>query len=164
MLRPTIQVGNSNKMDEHERAELVRRAVCGDEEALQRLIIYYHEPLSGTIRGRMNAAHGRHLEPENILQQAYVSAFQSIRDCTFDTPGGFYTRLERIAFDKLRNAECDLHRKKRDIGRNVAAAPATSSYLDLLNRLPASHAPTATGAVHADKVAIATASGAANRT
>jgi RNA polymerase sigma-70 factor (ECF subfamily) len=78
----------------------------------------------------------RHADPEDVLQQAYVAAFQSIKQCSFDGPAGFYKWLETIALDRLKDLKRDLGRKKRDIGRQLSAPPAaTSSYADLVERL-----------------------------
>jgi RNA polymerase sigma-70 factor (subfamily 1) len=123
-------------VDETERAALARQAVNGDGDALQRLIVHYHGPLYGTVEGRLDKSLRRHIDPDDILQQAYVKAFKSIRECTFDGPGGFYKWLERIALDRLRNAGRDLRAKKRDVRRNLSGSPAgTASYPDLVERL-----------------------------
>jgi len=127
-------------MDEKERAEQVRRAVQGDGDALQRLIVHYHGVLFATIDGRMDEALRQYLEPDDILQQAYIRAFKSITGCTFDGAGSFYKWLERIALDRLLSASRDLRRKKRDIRRNVTGSPAgTTSYPDIFARLASPH-------------------------
>jgi len=115
-------------VNEQERALQVQRAVEGDADALQRLIVHYHGPLYGTIDARMTAAVRRHADPEDILQQAYVDAFKSIGNCSFDGVGGFYAWLKQIAIDRLKSTERDLRRLKRDIGRQLtrSAAGATS--------------------------------------
>ncbi len=124
-------------MNETERFTLIQRAVEGDGDALQQLIIYYHGPLYGIIEGRMDAALRRYVGPEDILQQAYIAAFGSIRQCNFDGPGRFYKWLERIALDRLMKVERDLRRKKRDIGRQVdiPSTDSSSTHFDLLKRM-----------------------------
>lgn len=114
-------------MDEKERAEQVRRAAQGDGDALQRLIVHYQGLLLGVIEKRMEEALRRHVDAEDILQQAYISVFKSIKGCSFDGPGGFYKWLERIALDRLKKTERDLRRQKRDIGRQVAEPPSRGS-------------------------------------
>ena len=121
---------------EVERHGLAQQAAAGDSDALQRLIVHYHGPLCSTIEGRMDKAIRRHLDPEDILQQAYVKAFQGIEGRAFDSPGSFYKWLERIALDRLRNAGRDLRRRKRDIDRNLTRSPgAATSCPDLVARL-----------------------------
>lgn len=129
-------------MTEADRAELVQQAAGGDGDALQKLILHYHGPLQGKIEGRIKATLRRHIDAEDILQQAYIAAFESIGACSFDGPGGFYKWLETIAVERLSQAERDLRRQKRDIGREVhdgSRLPAwrspDSSYPDLFARL-----------------------------
>ncbi len=121
---------------ESERYELVQRAVEGDAEALQRLIVHYHGPLCGLIQKRMAAALRRHVDAEDVLQQAYVNAFKAIGNYTFDGAGGFYAWLKQIAVDRLKQTERDLRRKKRDIGRRLTrSAAGAASSPDLMARL-----------------------------
>ena len=122
--------------NESERYEWIQQAVTGNADALQRLIVHYHGPLYGTIEGRMVAALRRQVDPEDILQQAYVNAFKSIGNCSFDGVGGFYAWLERIAVDRLKNTERNLRRLKRDIGRQLTrSAAGATSYPGLMARL-----------------------------
>lgn len=123
-------------MDEKERAEQVRRAAQGDPDALQRLIVHYHGALFGTIDARMDAGLRRHGDPDDVLQEAYITAFRVIRSCEFHGPDAFYRWLERIALDRLRDFERMLRRKKRDIGRQLTGRRAGgTSYADLVERL-----------------------------
>lgn len=129
-------------MTEADRAALVQQAAGGDEDALQKLILHYHGPLQGTIEGRIKATLRRHIDAEDILQQTYIAAFESIGGCSFDGPGGFYTWLEIIALNRLNQVERDLRREKRDIGREIhdgsrmpAGHGGDSSYPDLFARL-----------------------------
>ena len=121
-----------------EQAERLQQAVKGDEEALQQLIVQCHGPLYGVLEGRMGSTLRRHVDPDDVLQEAYVAAFKSITRCSFDGPGGFYKWLERIALDRLKDIQRGLKRKKRDIGRrHTGPGVAASSYPDLLERLTA---------------------------
>jgi RNA polymerase sigma-70 factor (ECF subfamily) len=123
-------------MDETERARLVQKAVGGDGDALQRLVVHYHGPLYAIVDARMERALRRHVDPDDILQQAYISAFESIADAAFDGPAGFYRWLERIVLDRLKKTQRDLRRDKRDIGRQLSGAHrATTSHPDLVGRL-----------------------------
>jgi RNA polymerase sigma-70 factor (ECF subfamily) len=129
---------SADEMDEEARAKCVRQAALGDADALQRLLVYYHAPLSNVISARMDGALRRHVDADDILQQAYIAAFRSIQDCTFEGPGGFYKWLERIALDRLKDTQRNLQRKKRDISRVLSGPPAgATSYPDLLVRLTA---------------------------
>jgi RNA polymerase sigma-70 factor, ECF subfamily len=130
-------------VEELERAELVRRAVQGDADALQRLIVHYHGLLFTQVEKRMSTRVRRHVDADDVLQHAYIAAFRSIKDQTFDGPAGFYKWLERLAIERQQSIERDLRRKKRDIGRDrhpdtaVNRPPGSTSYAPLLNILAA---------------------------
>jgi RNA polymerase sigma-70 factor, ECF subfamily len=131
-------------VDEPMRAELVRRSVQGDADALQRLIVHYHGMLHAQVEKRLSAKLRRHVDAEDVLQHTYIAAFKSIKDQTFDGPGGFYKWIERIAVEKQQTIERDLRRQKRDVGRDWHADSArlppmgSASYATLLSLLPAS--------------------------
>jgi RNA polymerase sigma-70 factor (ECF subfamily) len=106
-------------VDEQVRAQLVARASAGDAGALQPLLMHYHPVLTRFIQRRIAARLRRHVDPEDVLQQAYVTAFKSIADAAFEGPSGFYKWLEQIALARLHDAARDLRRKKRDIRRDL---------------------------------------------
>ncbi|MCB9852586.1 MAG: sigma-70 family RNA polymerase sigma factor [Phycisphaerales bacterium] len=111
--------------------------MSGDADALQRLLVHYHDILLRKIDAEIGFGVRRYLDSEDVLQNAYAAAFNSIGKCDFDGPGGFYAWLEAIALEKLRTAVRDLRRKKRDIRREHhadsfgAAGANTTSYPDL---------------------------------
>ena len=131
-------------MDELKRAELVRRAVQGDEDALQQLIVHYHGILHALVEKKLSSKLRRHVDADDVLQHVYIAAFRSIKDQTFDGPAGFYKWLERIAMERQQTIERDMRRQKRDIGRNWHADSAggdrlsPTSYHQLLDVLRAS--------------------------
>ena len=122
--------------DDQEQAAQVQQAVQGEGDALQQLIMRCHGPLYGTVEGRMSPGLRRHVDPDDVLQEAYVAAFKSIQRCSFDGPAGFYKWLERIALDRLKDTQRNLKRLKRDVGRRqTGAGGAGTSYPDLVERL-----------------------------
>jgi RNA polymerase sigma-70 factor (subfamily 1) len=130
---------------EAERKELLRQATGGDRDALQRLIVYYHDALRARVAARLGAKFRRHIDPEDVLQEAYAAAYTDIAGVSFDGPAGFYKWLERVALDRLAGVQRDLQRKKRDILRTVhadtarrRAGDARTSYDGLLGSLRAS--------------------------
>ncbi|MBU0637329.1 MAG: sigma-70 family RNA polymerase sigma factor, partial [Planctomycetes bacterium] len=66
-------------MDEPGRVRQVQLAAQGDAEALQRLIVHYHPPLRTLLDARLSTALRRYIDPDDILQEAYVAAFQALR-------------------------------------------------------------------------------------
>ena len=152
-------------MDQRERAELVNRAAAGDADALQRLIVYYHAGLRGIVAGAIDSNLRRHIDPDDVLQQAYISAFNALdqnrerqrpaagpsadqnRECQrpsptvpqFNDPAQFYKWLERIALNQLKDIMRGLRRQKRDIAREAGpAADRTASYLNMAAHVAAS--------------------------
>jgi RNA polymerase sigma-70 factor (ECF subfamily) len=148
---------------ESDRAAAVQRAVQGDGDSLQRLLVHYHEALCAIVGRAMPAALMRTLDPEDVLQQAYTAAFESIGGCRFDGPGGFYKWLERIALDRLAVCRRDARRDKRDIrrvrplGAGRAGQPSTS-YLDLAKRLAAGSSTPSRHAMQRETVAVVVSS------
>ena len=125
-------------MNEDERAEQVELAAAGDQDALQRLLVHYHDLLRLTIDREIDGKFQPHLDPDDVLQAAYVAAVKTVAGCTFDGPGGFYKWLERIARNELSDCRRALKRRKRDISREVCPLPGpTDSYPTLVSRLTA---------------------------
>ena len=123
-------------MDESERAAWVARATAGDEDALQRLIVSYHAVLRRVVAVSVDGELRHRVDPDDVLQQAYIAAFQSVTTCRFDGPGGFYKWLEAIALSRLEDQQRALRRQKRDATREAdAARETTASYPDLFQRL-----------------------------
>jgi RNA polymerase sigma-70 factor (ECF subfamily) len=126
-------------VNEQERAAQIELAAKGDEDALQRLIVEYNEPLRATVAKGIDPATRRRLDPDDVLQEVYVAAFKSIQACGFDTPAHFYKWLEAIAANELKNRQRALRTQKRDVAREAHGSYlATSSYPDLVGRLAGS--------------------------
>ena len=116
-------------MDENQNEELVRLVTQGDREALQRLILLYHETLRRVVEASLAANMRAKIDPDDVLQQAYIDAFKSIAGCTFDGPAGFYKWLEKIALNRLKYEQRAFKQQKRDVAREArdrpTIAPAT---------------------------------------
>jgi RNA polymerase sigma-70 factor (ECF subfamily) len=123
-------------MSGHDPASRARRASEGDADALQHLIVEYHGPLHRLISRRVGAQLRRYVDADDVLQQAYITAFRSVGRASFDGPAGFYKWLERIALNRLKDVERDLRRHKRNIGRRATAGRAWStSHPGLIERV-----------------------------
>ncbi len=117
----------------------VNLAVAGDRDALQRLIVEYHDLLHFAVEAKMDAATRRRIDPDDVLQDAYASVFKTISKGRFDGAGAFYKWLETIALNGLRNRRRDLKTQKRDVAREIhGSTEATTSYPDLIHRIAAS--------------------------
>lgn len=120
-------------MDEAVRQELIECASRGDRDALQKLLVIYHGPLSAAVDKRLDGTLQRHLDAEDVLQTAYANAFRTIGGCDFAHPRAFYKWLERIALNECHDQQRKLRARKRR-GLPDAATPLTS-VVDLADRL-----------------------------
>jgi len=107
------------RMDDATRMVHVQKAVTGEADALQVLLIDRHESVLGLVRDRFGAAMRRQLDPEDIAQEVYAKAFQGITGCRFENLAAFRGWLESLTLNVLRDQHRFLRRKKRDIRREV---------------------------------------------
>jgi RNA polymerase sigma-70 factor (subfamily 1) len=148
-------------MDEGERIAMITSVAHGDHEALQRLIVHYHTALRRTIETKTDAPLRPYLDPDDILQQAYISAFKAIEQRQFsiadgqrDIVGSFYKWLEAIAISRLKDQERALRRQRRDVRREIRDRPdVTASYPGLAHRLAASESTPSRQIARAEAVA-----------
>ena len=124
-------------MDDARLAELLGDAGRGDADAFQRLVVHYHSALRAVVSRRIGGALQSKIEPDDVLQEAYIAAFEHVGDCEFDGSGGFYKWLEAIALNELKGRIRGLHRQKRDVDRELgqAAGVGNTSYQGLLEGL-----------------------------
>jgi RNA polymerase sigma-70 factor (ECF subfamily) len=100
---------------------LLRRAAAGDEESWGALLTRHGERLRRMIALRMDPRlHGR-IDPEDVVQEAYLEAWQHLAEYLRQPPVPFFLWLRGIAGNKLR----ELHRhhlgaQMRDAGREVS--------------------------------------------
>ena len=106
-------------MNEPQREQEVRLAEDGDLDALQRLIVLYHPSLRTSVDRQIDVAMSRHLDADDVLQDAYVAAFKDLPKASFDGPASFYRWVETIAQNKLKNRFRSMKQQKRDIRREV---------------------------------------------
>lgn len=127
---------HTRAMDENELTALVESAAAGDSDALQRLIVHQHKALRAAMAAAMDGTLRGRVDPEDVLQQAYVSAFRSLGAAEFTSPDHFCNWLKRIAFDRLKDIQRAQRRQKRDVAREMRDRPDRSaSYPGLVARL-----------------------------
>ena len=125
-------------MDERHLTELVSAAAAGDADALQALLVRHHAEMRGIILTETDARLRAHLDPDDVLQQAYIAAFAALPDAAFESPAHFFNWLRKIALARLVDAQRALRRRKRDVARLAAVRlDASASYPNLLDRLTA---------------------------
>jgi RNA polymerase sigma-70 factor, ECF subfamily len=134
-------------MDEHETQRLVQMARAGDRPALQRLLTQHYAAIRARVAAVLvNGRFRRHVDPEDVVQQAYVAALRAVQDAVFDGPAAFYRWLEQIAINEAKCVHRHLRRQKRDVLREVhdgsaggrrAEDAGRQSYVELVQRLTA---------------------------
>jgi RNA polymerase sigma-70 factor (ECF subfamily) len=100
-------------MDVGEQRELVRRAVAGDTEALERLLLFHGEAVANHIRPKLAGPMQSVLSVEDILQETYFRAFQQIERFEPKTDQSFLAWLKTIAESRIIDAIKHQRRKKR---------------------------------------------------
>ncbi|MCK4341485.1 MAG: sigma-70 family RNA polymerase sigma factor [Phycisphaerae bacterium] len=116
-------------MDERERTELVERVNAGDAEALQRLIVHYHAVLRRVAEANVEPALRAHVEPDDVLQQTYISAFKALRSppASREEPDDPNPKRQRGADEPVANAPGSDPNPKRERGTDEPVANAPGS-------------------------------------
>jgi len=123
-------------MDASQLIEHVRLAVTGDADALQKLIVHHHAGLRAALTGAIDADLRARIDPDDVLQNAYISAFKLLPAAEIESAEHFANWLKRIAFDRLKGMQRAHRRRKRDVAREASpAVAAATSYLNLAERL-----------------------------
>ncbi len=168
-------------MGEQQHRDDAERVSNGDADALQRLIVLSHEPLYRAVAQARSVALATRVDPDDILQQAYVVAFRTLctpaedgaaganpgpagkpdaKACSagaplrFENTGHFYKWLETVALHQLRDVERALRRQKRNVAREVPhGASPSASYPNLVHQLVADDATPSREVAQAETVA-----------
>ena len=137
-----------------ELGQITRAVAAGDCDALQLAIVHYHARLRAAVSAALDSGTGRRLDPEDVLQEAYASAFEAFGAQRFESAGRLYRWLETIALNELKNQRRAANRQKRDVRREVhARVDCRSSYPDLIQHLTADQSTPSSHALRAEAVA-----------
>lgn len=102
---------------------LWQQARAGNSAAFEQLFALHTPRLLVLIRYRMSDRLKAILEPEDILQEAYLAAFRSLPDFAYTHDGAFIGWLCRIVENRLR----DLHDYHTAAKRQTVERPARSA-------------------------------------
>jgi RNA polymerase sigma-70 factor (ECF subfamily) len=94
-------------------AVLIERAVAGDREALEDLLVSYHGRLRTYLQRRIPPELASVLSEDDVLQETYLSVAQQIGQFRPREPDGFARWLHRVAKHRL----VDLVRRQRAVKR-----------------------------------------------
>lgn len=108
-------------MTDHTLEALVPRVCSGDADALGCLLCHYQPILRGALAKRLRPLLDGAIELDDVLQQAFISAFEALPDARPVSLAEFYAWLERIAENDFYDLLRARRRKKRDVRRQVSA-------------------------------------------
>jgi RNA polymerase sigma-70 factor (ECF subfamily) len=101
-------------------AELVRRASAGDQTAARALFDRYEDVVLRRVRRRLPAAVRRRVADSDVLQEAFLTAFQRLPEFEVNAPDSLRRWLHRIVENKVRDeVRRYLGTKKRSLRREV---------------------------------------------
>ncbi len=119
-------------MTDEQLQTYVARATGGDRDAFQQIIIHFHTPLERKVAAALDIATARRVSPEDILQETYTRAYERITSYEFNSPGGAYKLLEKIALRLVKDQQLAHRREKRDVRREAQAAGRRQSSCERL--------------------------------
>ena len=115
-----------------EEAQLIDRAIHGDEEALAMLFSAHRERLERIVSFRLHPKLRSRIDPEDVLQETYLNAAQRLGRFLHDSSNTFFIWLRLI----LNQTLADVHRRhlgaqirdaRREVhGRSAATSDSTS--------------------------------------
>jgi RNA polymerase sigma-70 factor, ECF subfamily len=125
------------RMDDQLFSVLMGRVQAGDRDAIGTLLVAGFDATRAAVARCMDDVLARgHLEPEDIVQEAFAAAWPKMPEMRFNGFEAFQAWLRTVAENKVIDVRRALLADKRDIRREVNRAVGQSrSYADLLNGL-----------------------------
>lgn len=109
--------------------KLWREAKAGDSAAYEQLFAHHVDRLLVFARTRLGGALREKLEPEDILQDAYVAALKSFDTFEYTDDGAFLRWMCRIIDNRLRDAHDHFGARKRQpvaLPKSAPTGPVTA--------------------------------------
>lgn len=125
MLRRAMQPA-SGPLTPEQIESLIAAASGGDPAALERLLGHYHPRLAGFVARKIGVDWQGKIEPEDVLQEAYIDAFRLVRGFVAQGPDSFYHWMSRIIDHRFIDRVRHLKRAKRDTTREVSGGSGGS--------------------------------------
>lgn len=112
----------------------VAKAVTGDVQALESLLVTRHEQLLRYIERNLPANLQAKVSAEDLLQLTYLQVFKSITSFEPKGPGAFFAWLKTIASRKLIDATRSIKHEKR-VGQAPAGGSESQGYDNFMNKV-----------------------------
>lgn len=115
--------------------QLCAKARGGDAAALERLLVVHYDRLLSHARRKIGVDWQGKIDPEDVLQEAYVEIFNTVPSFSYKGPESFYHWAAQIVDHRFIDRVRHFRRKKRDAAREIAAANCThTAHMSLLER------------------------------
>jgi len=125
-------------MDDHDRQVLVTLAEAGDHDALHQLLVLHYDAMHAVIARRLGRQWKRYIDPDDVIQDAYVAAFKSVGRLNFRGPAELNKWLNTLALNELNQRIRALKAAKRNVARMVHGMPNQhTSYPDIIAQVGA---------------------------
>lgn len=114
--------------------ELCESAAKGDARALEELLGLYHRRFVGWLTCRIGADLRGKIDPDDVLQEAYIRAFQNISSFVYRHEDSFFqwcaALIDHAFLDRVRY----VRRQRRSVAREASPAGALSRHEGLLDQ------------------------------
>ena len=124
-----------NPIDDAKIESWTQAAATGDIEALEALFGAMHDRFLGLIRRKVGVDWQGKIDPDDILQEAYIAAFGGIGAFAPDGAESFYRWVAAIIDHRFIDAVRKLRRQKRDVMRQQRLPTRISRHESLVQRL-----------------------------
>ena len=110
--------GAMSTHDDHDTAELVRRAGAGDEDASRRLLVRSRARLRRMVAVRLDQRVLARVDPSDVVQEVLLDASRRLIDYSQHPRIPFYAWLHRLAKDRLATVhQRHIQTQKRSVNR-----------------------------------------------
>lgn len=116
----------TGQLDESQIPLLCERASAGDLDAAEQLLWLHHGRLLGIARRKIGVDWQGKLDPEDLLQEAYIDVLRTIVGFEARDGESFYRWAARIVDHKFIDQVRHYRRKKRDVAREASVGRGTA--------------------------------------
>ena len=109
---------------------LCRRAAAGQADALEELLCVHHRRVLGFLKRKVGVQWLGKIEPEDVLQEAYVEAYKAMPRFEYQGEDSFYRWLSQIVDHRFFYHVRHWSAQKRDAAREVAGGRRSSDSLN----------------------------------
>lgn len=130
-----LDPANDRPIDEATIEAWTASAAGGDVEALEALFSVTHDRLLGLARRKVGVDWQGKIDPDDILQETYIAAFNSIGAFKPEGQDSFYRWAAAIVDHRFIDAVRKLRRLKRDVKRQQPLPSRISRHESLVKQL-----------------------------